>query len=75
MLVPRPGAALPLQTAGLYLTFAGVALAHLLGKTSLPRRLLDRVPDPVKGLGFGAALALAVVLAPGASKAFIYFQF
>jgi hypothetical protein len=39
------------------------------------RRRLDRLPGPVQGLGFGAALSLALVLAPHASKAFICFQF
>ncbi len=50
--------------------------AHLVGR-DLPawRRRLERVPAPVQGLAFGTVLTLALLLAPHASKAFIYFQF
>jgi alginate O-acetyltransferase complex protein AlgI len=75
MAVPAGGAGLPLQATGLYLTFAAVALGHLLGQGNLGRRLWDGLPAPLRGLSFGAALTLALVLAPGNSKAFIYFQF
>jgi alginate O-acetyltransferase complex protein AlgI len=75
MVVPAAGAGLPLQAHGLYWTFAVVALAHVLGRSDGARRLWERVPLPVRGLGFGAMLSLALVLGPGASKAFIYFQF
>ena len=34
-----------------------------------------RLPAPVQGLGYAAAVVLALVLAPDAGKAFIYFQF
>jgi hypothetical protein len=33
------------------------------------------VPVPLQGLSFAALLTLAVILAPDASKAFVYFQF
>lgn len=75
MFLPAEGAGLPLQAHGLYLTFAGVALAHALGHVQWDMRIWDRLPGPVRGLAFGGALTLAIVLAPGASKAFIYFQF
>ena len=75
MLIPTAGAGLTLQTSGLFLTFAAVALAHGLGRAKLPERLLAWTPAPVRGLAFGALLSLALILAPGASKAFIYFQF
>jgi alginate O-acetyltransferase complex protein AlgI len=75
MFTHAAGAGMPWQVHGLYLTFAAVALAHALGRGDLPRRLLERIPAPVRGLGFGAVLTLALVAAPGASKAFIYFQF
>ena len=75
MFVPSEGAAMPLQLHGLYLTLAAVALAHALGQRKLGVRLWDRLPSPVRGLGFGALLALALAVSPGASKAFIYFQF
>jgi alginate O-acetyltransferase complex protein AlgI len=75
MLTPAAGAALTLQAHGLYLTFIVVALGHYLGRHDRGRRLWDRLPAPVTGLAFGAALTLALILAPGASQAFIYFQF
>jgi alginate O-acetyltransferase complex protein AlgI len=75
MMTPAAGAGLPLAAAGLYLTFAAVALGHLLARTNLQRRLEVAVPVPVQGLAFGAALTLALVLTPGTTKAFIYFQF
>ena len=38
-------------------------------------RVSVRLPDPVVGLGYAAALSLALVLAPPVGQAFIYFQF
>jgi hypothetical protein len=52
-----------------------VALAHVLGQRHLWRSVWDRLPGPVRGLSFGALAALAIVVSPGATKAFIYFQF
>jgi alginate O-acetyltransferase complex protein AlgI len=75
MFTPAAGAGLTLQPIGLYLTFVAVALGHALGAGGVGPRLWDRLPAPVRGLGFGALLTLALVLAPGNSKAFIYFQF
>ena len=75
MFAPAAGAALPLQVHGLYLTFAAVALGHLLAQRNVGRRLWDCLPVPVRGLSFGAALTLALVLTPGLEKAYIYFQF
>jgi alginate O-acetyltransferase complex protein AlgI len=75
MLTPTAGAGLTLPAVGLYLTFAAVVLGHILGQAPLQRWLLKVIPPPVQGLAFGAALSLAVVLTPGSTKAFIYFQF
>jgi alginate O-acetyltransferase complex protein AlgI len=41
----------------------------------VPWRRLWRLPAPIQGFGYAAALILAQVLAPDAGKAFIYFQF
>jgi alginate O-acetyltransferase complex protein AlgI len=41
----------------------------------VPWRKLWRLPAPIQGFGYAAALVLAQVLAPDAGKAFIYFQF
>jgi alginate O-acetyltransferase complex protein AlgI len=75
MLSPARGAGLTLPAHGLYLTFAVVALAHALGYRGQWRRPWERVPLPVRGVGLSTAFTLAVLLAPNASKAFIYFQF
>jgi alginate O-acetyltransferase complex protein AlgI len=70
------GADHPMYLHGFWLTALAVLLAHLVGR-DLPawRRRLERIPAPLQGLGFGAVLTLALLLAPQATKAFIYFQF
>lgn len=75
MLIPTAGAGLTLQPHGLYLTFLFVALCHALACRDRWLRLWERMPLPVRGLAFGAGATLALMVAPGASKAFIYFQF
>jgi alginate O-acetyltransferase complex protein AlgI len=75
MLTPCSGAGLPLHVHGLYLTFAVVVLGHVLGHGNRGQRVWEWLPAPVRGLAFGAAFTFALVAAPGASKAFIYFQF
>jgi alginate O-acetyltransferase complex protein AlgI len=59
----------------LLLTALAVLLGHVLGQPRVLRRLAERVPIPVQGLAFGMLFTLALVLAPDASKAFVYFQF
>jgi alginate O-acetyltransferase complex protein AlgI len=75
MLMPAGGEGLAVRPLGLYLTIVAVALAHILAQDDRWQRWWERVPVPVRGLGFGTALSLAMILAPQASKAFIYFQF
>jgi alginate O-acetyltransferase complex protein AlgI len=75
MFLPSAGAGLPLRPVGLFLTFAVMVVGHALGRGNLGRDLWARLPAPARGLSFGAALSAALLLAPGASKAFIYFQF
>jgi alginate O-acetyltransferase complex protein AlgI len=69
------GIAAPLPTVGLWGTFAVVAVCHALGCTPQWRQVMQRLPAPVMGFGYAAVLTLALVLAPGAGKTFIYFQF
>ena len=63
----------PLRT--FWLTASAVILGHILGQRSVLRRLGERVPVPLQGLAMGMLLTVAVLLAPDASKAFVYFQF
>jgi hypothetical protein len=75
LFVPSEGAGLTLEAHSLYVTFAVVAFAHVLGQRNRWRSVWIRLPAPVRGLGYGALVALTLVVAPGATKAFIYFQF
>jgi alginate O-acetyltransferase complex protein AlgI len=75
MLAPSAGMGFPLVARDLYLTFAVVALGHFLGHDQRGQRLWLRLPGPVRGLACGGAVTAALLLAPGTSQAFIYFQF
>jgi alginate O-acetyltransferase complex protein AlgI len=76
LFVPTGGSGMTLPVAGLWLTLAGVLLGHLIAQRDrLWQAWLERVPAPVWGVGFGGVLTLVLLLAPQASKAYIYFQF
>jgi alginate O-acetyltransferase complex protein AlgI len=75
MMLPAGGLHYAIPATGLYLTFIAVAMAHALGHRDRWRRLWAPVPAPIRGLGLGGAVTAALLLAPGVSKAFIYFQF
>ena len=73
--VPSAGLRPPLHSLSLWCILAGLALCCVLAHVGLWKRLVQRLPAPVLGLGYTAMLLLAFVLAPGVSKTFIYFQF
>jgi alginate O-acetyltransferase complex protein AlgI len=74
--MPTAGADMTLPAAGLWLTLAGVLVGHLVAvRKGLWAWLTERLPAPVWGGGFAAAVTLTLLLAPHSSKAFIYFQF
>jgi len=75
LVVPHGGLASPLRARGLWYTVAVVAAGHALGRRGLGHKLAARVPAPVRGLAYGGVLTLALLVAPQASKVFIYFQF
>jgi alginate O-acetyltransferase complex protein AlgI len=75
MLVPCSGWETPLCSRALWLTVLAVVLGHVHALRPVWRHGLERLPAPVRGLGYATALTLALVLAPGPGKAFIYFQF
>jgi alginate O-acetyltransferase complex protein AlgI len=75
MLRPAAGAALPLAAWGLYVTLLAVAVGHALGAPRRAVRLWEWLPRPVRGLAFGTAMSLAIVLAPPVDRLFVYFQF
>ncbi|HEV8130826.1 MAG TPA: MBOAT family protein, partial [Acidobacteriota bacterium] len=59
----------------LWYTVGLVAVCHVLTQVGVSWRLAIRLPAPVMGFAYAVVLALALVLAPEAGKAFIYFQF
>jgi alginate O-acetyltransferase complex protein AlgI len=73
--VPHRGISAPLRPVGFLVTAAVVILCHALAQRGVGDRLAARVPIPVRGLAFGGILTLILLIAPQASKAFIYFQF
>jgi alginate O-acetyltransferase complex protein AlgI len=75
MVWPCPGLSPQLPMRGLWLAFLCVVLGHLLGQRAVWRGLSRRFAVPVQGMSCAALLTLALVLAPDASKAFVYFQF
>jgi alginate O-acetyltransferase complex protein AlgI len=75
MLWPAAGAGLTIAPWGLYLTFAVVAIGHAVAAPLRAVRLWERLPTPVRGLAFGSAVALAMIVSPPVDRAFIYFQF
>jgi alginate O-acetyltransferase complex protein AlgI len=70
----RPGLGTPMPRMSLLTTLAVLGVCHAVAFW-VPWRKLWRIPAPIQGLAYAAALVLAQVLAPDAGKAFIYFQF
>ena len=54
---------------------AGFVLFHVAACCRWWEKLSRRLPAPVLGCSYGAALTLCMLLAPAAEKPFIYFQF
>jgi len=75
LVVPAGGLAPPLPPTAVWSALALVAAAHAYGRFGDRRPSRSPVPGFARGLGYAAALTLTLLLAPGAGKAFIYFQF
>jgi len=55
---------------------AATLVCHGLGRSGVWKALVVRLPAPVLGCGYAAAMALALLLMPdGGNRVFIYFQF
>jgi alginate O-acetyltransferase complex protein AlgI len=75
MLTPSSGLSSPLHPAGVAYTVAVMGLCHALGRRDNWKKLVGRLPAPLVGVGYAGVLALALVFAPFAGRAFVYFQF
>jgi alginate O-acetyltransferase complex protein AlgI len=75
LFLPAQGLGSPLPGVSLWVLLATMIIAHAVASRGAWRRWSARVPGPVLGCGYAAALNLALVLAPPAGKTFIYFQF
>ena len=65
----------PFNLTNIVLLAALVAVGHLLAARERWWRLLESVPPVVRGAAYAGLTTVALVLAPGAGKTFIYFQF
>jgi alginate O-acetyltransferase complex protein AlgI len=75
LVVPRGGMpSLPRPVLGLWLVVAVVVMAHWAARGAW-QRWNRRLPTPVLGFGYAAAVMLALLLTPSTGKPFIYFQF
>src|SRR5690242_11023291 len=75
MFAPAVGKGSPLPWLSLWVLLAVMAAAHVVGSRGAWRRWSARLPAPVLGCGYAAALNFALLLAPDAGQTFIYFQF
>jgi alginate O-acetyltransferase complex protein AlgI len=75
LVIPHAGDGPPLPSLSLWYTAALFVVCYVVAYNGLWKRLAARLPAPVLGFGYAAALSLALLLAPGSTKTFIYFQF
>jgi alginate O-acetyltransferase complex protein AlgI len=71
----QTGRGAPCPVQGFWLLVALVVLAHGTAQRGLSIRFLRRLPAPVLGCAYALVLTLALVLAPEATRPFVYFQF
>jgi alginate O-acetyltransferase complex protein AlgI len=75
LVIPHTGLGAPMHNRTFCYAVIVVVISHVLAYSGLWKRLALRTPAPVMGFGYAAVLTFALVLAPDAGKAFIYFQF
>jgi alginate O-acetyltransferase complex protein AlgI len=74
VVVWSPGLGTPIPMLNLKCTLVFMWICHAVAYW-VPWRKMWRLPAPIQGFAYAAALVLAQVLAPDAGKVFIYFQF
>jgi len=75
MVTPCDGLIGPVGAARIWQAGLVVLACHLMAPRGSWRCLLDRLPAPVRGLGYALMLIAALALAPVTPQSFIYFQF
>jgi alginate O-acetyltransferase complex protein AlgI len=75
LFVPHAGASTAYWRQSLLVLGGLAALAHVVARGQLWRPVQRALPAPMLGLAYAATAAVTLLLAPDASKAFIYFQF
>jgi alginate O-acetyltransferase complex protein AlgI len=65
----------PLNTNTFWWVVAAVIACHFAASRDWWRRIYRRAPAPLTGFAYALTLNVVFLLAPGASKMFIYFQF
>lgn len=65
----------PLPKDGLYYIAGFLLVCHLIAYHGFWKRLVNRLPGPVLGVGYAAVATVVLVLTTDSGKAFIYFQF
>ena len=65
----------PFNVTNIGVLAALVAIGHLLADRDRWTRWLEAVPPVVRGITYAGVTTVALVLAPGTGKSFIYFQF
>ncbi len=75
LFIPHAGLTSPLHNRSLWATVLLMAICHLLAQSGAWKRMAIHLPAPIMGFGYAVAMTMALVLAPDAGKAFIYFQF
>ena len=76
LVVRHHGMGPPMEVGSFWALAAATVVCHGVGRTGLWKALVGRLPAPVLGCGYAAAMVLALLLMPdGGNRVFIYFQF
>ncbi len=75
LIVRHGGLGSPLPSLNVVYIYFVFALGHVLSYTGAWKIFRMQMPAPAIGLSYAAMLSLTLILAPGSSKTFIYFQF
>jgi len=75
LFVPHYYLSFPMQTDAFWVLAAATLVCHGVGRTGLWKALVVRLPAPVLGGGYAAAMVAALLLMPDNARVFVYFQF